>query len=216
MTKRLQSTGAWSAGNNGNLLLSGARANSSTYHLFALYKTDGTVDYGALLGVAGTTPDPTLPTGYTKYQYITSLLTDASGNIRAGKWTWSQTGEHIFEFNSYVQDRSLSAPPTTASNITLASIPVGLEVKAISIVGLQYFSTSTNTYLIYEKTSFINNTPSQTNYTMFAYASSYASSNNQILYTLTNKSSQVQIRASSTGHSLEILGKGWQFINKNS
>jgi hypothetical protein len=75
------------AGANGNLLLTGARANSSTYHLFAMSKADGTTDYGALLGVANTDPNPTsaLPSGYTKFERVGSVLTDASGNIRALK-----------------------------------------------------------------------------------------------------------------------------------
>jgi len=119
MTKRLQSTGAWSAGNNGNLLLSGARANSSTYHLFALYKTDGTVDYGALLGVAGTDPNPTgvLPTGYTKYDYRGSILTDGSGNIRP----FIQLGKQ-FIYDNYVNDHTVN-PSASVFTTYAFSIP---------------------------------------------------------------------------------------------
>jgi hypothetical protein len=119
MTKRLQSTGAWSAGNNGNLLLSGARANNSTYHLFALYKTDGTVDYNALLGVAGTDPNPTgaLPTDYTKYDYRGSILTDGSGNIRP----FIQLGKQ-FIYDNYVNDHAVN-PSASVFTTYAFSIP---------------------------------------------------------------------------------------------
>ena len=208
MTKRLQSTGAWSAGHNGNLLLSGARANSSTYHLFALYKTDGTVDYGALLGVAGTDPNPTsnLPSGYTKYQRIGSILTDASGNIRS----FYQIGKKFKLGGSKTENRAASAPPTTATNQTI-SVPVGIEVDAISIVSLLPNSATGYTYLIVEPTTHTATTPTSTNYTVLAqHAGGSPNSSSELLITKTNKSAQILINANiSTSHTLQILSDGW-------
>jgi hypothetical protein len=87
LTKRLQSSGSWSAGAGGNMLLSGAIASNSTYHLFAIYNpTTATADYCAILGVAGVEPTLTgnqnVPAGFTKFKRVGSILTDISGNIR--------------------------------------------------------------------------------------------------------------------------------------
>jgi hypothetical protein len=212
MTKRLQATGSWSAGNNNNMLLSGARANNSTYHLFAMYKTDGTVDYGALLGVAGTDPNPTsnLPSGYTKYQRIGSILTDASGNIRS----FYQIGKKFKLGGSKIENRATSAPPTTATNQTV-SVPVGIEVDAISIVALFPNSATGATYLIVEPTTHTATTPTSTNYTV--YSQHGAGSPNSLalpLITKTNKSAQILINANiSTSHNLQILSDGWIDFN---
>jgi len=212
MTKRLQSTGAWSAGNNGNLLLSGARANSSTYHLFALYKTDGTVDYGALLGVAGTDPNPTsvLPTDYTKYQYITSLLTDASGNIRRGSYSYRLDGSYDFEFNSYVQSRTFSAAPTTATLQTVA-VPLGLKFLCELIGGGETGATMYSLIIDPQKTT----TASSTNFNGYAYNNAGSVGYNFYTKTLTNSSAQVSLMA-TTANNLQILTKGFSYnpINK--
>jgi len=212
MTKRLQSSGSWSAGNNGNMLLSGARANSSTYHLFALYKTDGTVDYGALLGVAGTTPDPTsvLPTGYTKYQYIASLLTDASGNIRRGSYSFRLDGSYDFEFNSYVESRTFSATPTTATLQTVA-VPLGLRLTSELIARGE--AGATVYYLVIDPQK--NTTASSTNFNGYAYNNNGSLGFNFYTKTLTNSSAQVSIMA-TLANNLQILTKGFSYnpINK--
>lgn len=130
LTKRLQSSGAWSAGAGGNLLTTGARANSSTYHLYAIYNpTTGVSDYMALLGVSGTAPDPTsvLPSGYTKFKLICSILTDASGNIRTGKYTFFNGG-YEFTYNNKVADATLVSLTTTKTPLTI-SCPAGVRVK---------------------------------------------------------------------------------------
>lgn len=208
MTKRLQSSGSWSAGNNGNLLLSGARANSSTYHLFALYKTDGTVDYGALLGVAGTTPDPTsvLPSGYTKYERRCSILTDASGNIRA----FYQIGRKFKLKGSKIENRAMSAPPTTATNQAV-SVPVGIEVEAISIIYMTPNSATGTTYLIMEPTDHTATTPTSTNFTLAVWHNSGSPNSLSLpVITKTNTSAQILINANiSTSHNLQILSDGW-------
>jgi hypothetical protein len=212
MTKRLQSTGAWSVGNNGNMLLSGARANSSTYHLFAMYKTDGTVDYGALLGVAGTTPDPTnvvgtsvLPSGYTKYQYIASLLTDASGNIRRGSYSYRLDGSYYFEFNTPVESRTFSAAPTTATLQTVA-VPLGIkfncELACRGDTGIELYSLITDP----QKTT----TASSTNFNGYAFNNNGSVGYNFYSKPLTNTSAQVSLM-STYANNLQILTKGYTY-----
>jgi len=127
LTKRLQSSGDWSAGAGGNLLTTGARANSSTYHLYAIYNPSTlAVDYMALLGVAGTAPDPTavLPSGYTKFDRRGSILTDSSGNIRAFRQNFK---DFIFsdEISAFV-----GTAPSLNTDLSI-SVPSGLQVRAI-------------------------------------------------------------------------------------
>lgn len=207
MTKRLQSTGSWSAGNNGNMLLSGARANSSTYHLFAIYKTDGTIDYGALLGVAGTTPDPTsvLPTGYTKYEYIASLLTDASGNIRRGSYSFRLDGSYDFEFNTPVESRTFSAAPTTATLQTVA-VPLGLKFNCELACRGETGATVYSLIIDPQKTT----TASSTNFNGYAYNNAGSVGYNFYTKTLTNTSAQVSLMSTLTNN-LQILTKGYTY-----
>lgn len=208
MTKRLQSTGSWSAGNNGNMLLSGARANSSTYHLFAIYKTDGTIDYGALLGVAGTTPDPTsvLPTGYTKYEYIASLLTDASGNIRRGSYSFRLDGSYDFEFNTPVESRTFSAAPTTATLQTVA-VPLGLKFNCELACRGEAGGTVVYSLIIDpQKTT----TASSTNFNGYAYNNNGSIGYNFYSKPLTNTSAQVSLMSTLTNN-LQILTKGYTY-----
>jgi hypothetical protein len=208
MTKRLQSTGSWSAGNNGNMLLSGARANSSTYHLFAIYKTDGTIDYGALLGVAGTTPDPTsvLPTGYTKYEYIASLLTDASGNIRRGSYSFRLDGSYDFEFNTPVESRTFSAAPTTATLQTVA-VPLGLKFNCELACRGEAGGTVVYSLIIDpQKTT----TASSTNFNGYAYNNNGSVGYNFYSKPLTNTSAQVSLMSTLTNN-LQILTKGYTY-----
>lgn len=207
MTKRLQSTGSWTAGNNGNGLLSGARANSSTYHWFALYKaSDNSVDYGCILGVAGTTPDPTsvLPSGYSKYQYIFSILTDASGNIRRGSYSFRLDGSYTCEYNTYIENRALSAAPTTPTLLTL-TVPLGLKVISKTFV---YFEYAVRAYFLLidpAKTTTLS-TGGHFNYSGIQTYSSNA--HNAPIETLTDNSGRVSIVASLANQS-QIITTGF-------
>ena len=209
MTKRLQSTGSWTAGNNGNGLLSGARANSSTYHWFSLYKTsDGTVDYGCILGVAGTAPDPTsvLPSGYSKYQYIFSVLTDASGNIRRGSYSFKLDGSYEFEFNTYVESRTFSGAPTTPTLQTVA-VPLGLKVLSNLICRGEAASTAIFSLIIDPVKS---TTASSTNFHSYSYNNAGSSGYNLATQTLTNLSAQVSFM-STLAYNFQILTKGFTY-----
>lgn len=128
MTKRLDAT--WVAGNNNGGLLNGTavpKAMDSTYHCYKIFNpTTGVEDSAFLLGVAGTAPDPTsiLPSGYTKFSYRGSIITDASGNIRQFK-----QDKNKFELNTYLNAFS-GTSPVLNTDLTLPS-PVGIEINVI-------------------------------------------------------------------------------------
>lgn len=214
MTKRLQATGSWSAGNNGNMLLSGARANSSTYHLFAMYKTDGTVDYGALLGVAATDPNPTsvLPSGYTKYQYIMSLITDGTGNIRKGNYCF-KTNSYVFRYHTFGLDRNWSSISATPTLLILSSIPLGIKVDANLLIDTSH-STGAGTspcYILIGDPA-TNTTVSSSHHNAFLYHDNNVTGGQSTkVNTLTDKNARVSIAATTSGPESAIVTLGWEF-----
>lgn len=215
MTKRLQSTGSWTAGNNGNGLLSGARANSSTYHWFALYKaSDNSVDYGCILGVAGTTPDPTsvLPSGYSKYEYIFSCLTNSSGNIRTGIYKFDRNGSYNFEFNDY-----LSLPDINGSTLTTVSrtlytmgLPLGIEVKGFFEGSITSSATIESTYVVATSPNQIDKTIGSTGTILVSNGSSNAIGGGGQFYCYTNKSSQIGLKG-TRARAIHVNVLGWYF-----
>lgn len=209
MTKKLQSSGSWSAGNNGNMLLSGARANSSTYHLFALYKTDGTVDYGAMLGIAGTAPNPTsvLPSGYTKWQLIESIITDSSGNIIS----FTQIGNRIELVSSIQTHTTVSQAVATETLRTLsAAIPVGRQVMAFGTAFTQYITAANNPYLKVYSAQMVKPTLNASEGQMSTNANSTGPIyGNGFWQAITNTSAQIKTNGSSGSQNININVDGW-------
>ena len=194
MTKILQASGSWAAGSGQNMLLTGARANSSTYHLFLIKNpTTGAVDFAALLGVAGTTPDPTavLPSGYTKYKRICSILTDASGNIIPGSFIFGN-GFYYFIPTTPTLAVDVSAQGTSAVNYT---IPTPLGVKTTAFMNISTARGATGTSMYFSDPDLTNLAPSTT---VAPLGQLYMGVNDvdrmQTLEISTNTSSQIRTR----------------------
>lgn len=76
MTKQIDAT--WAEGDDAGGLFSGTVANSTTYYFFAIVKdSDSSVDYG--FDTSSTAAN--IPSGYTKYLLLDTLLTDDSANL---------------------------------------------------------------------------------------------------------------------------------------
>lgn len=132
MTKRLDAT--WSAGTGNGGLLNGTavpKAINSTYHCYKIYNpTTGVEDSAFLLGVSGTAPDPTsvLPSGYTKFKRVASVLTDGSGNIRNASYTF-YLGGYYCNYNTPISDASSITLTTTKASLSLTT-PKGINTIA--------------------------------------------------------------------------------------
>lgn len=120
----LQASGAWAAGSGQNKLDTGARANSTWYHVYSIRKTsDATGDI--LFSLSPTAP--TVPTGYSGFRRIGSVQTDGSGNIIQ----FINVGR-LFLRKTPANDAAGSLPINTDSSITLTlSVPLGVRVASI-------------------------------------------------------------------------------------
>ena len=159
MTKRLDAT--WSAGSGNGGLLNGTavpKAINSTYHCYKIYNpTTGVEDSAFLLGISGTAPDPTsvLPSGYTKFKLIASILTDGSGNIRTGKYTFF-IGGYEFTYNNKVADATLVSLTTTKVPLSV-SCPAGVRVKGSFNVLVDSIINAKDSVLLFEGGTSIEN-----------------------------------------------------------
>jgi hypothetical protein len=214
LTKRLDAS--WVAGTNQGGLLSGTKAINSTYHWFAIQKPDGSVDVGAILGVAGTTPDPTsvLPSGYTAFSKnpIVSVITDGSGNIINGNFNFKQDGNYIFKFNADITE--FSRTNTIVSSLQEITIPTGIKVQAHCGLLIDISSLSSGTNSVVTVQDF--NKSTVTHYACgVVKVASYTNTNYaKPLPVISNKSRQIWF--SSTGATnLSTVGLytlGWETI----
>ncbi|QIG73267.1 hypothetical protein EVC02_046 [Rhizobium phage RHph_N17] len=193
LTKRLDQ--AWAAGTGSGGLDTGAKANSTTYFLYALQKTsDGSFDwvYSTSATVGGVST--TLLAGYTVITCIGAVITDASGNIR--QFVMNSGDEYIWV--GPIKDAvSLGVSATSA----LISLTVPNGVKAKANLRFQYQSASTTAALLLSDpsqgvlTAGLGNDGS--NVGTIQAASSYAVGADEIW---TNTSRQIRVIAGASGN----------------
>jgi hypothetical protein len=141
ITKSISSV--WAAGSTGQ----GCRDNAGAYpinsyaHVFAIWNTTGpTIDI--LTSQSATAP--TLPTGYTKFRRIGSILTDASGNVRQ----FVQVGR---SFELVTRTVDFASGTNNGSGVSylrqLFGVPIGVKVRPMLLLqstgtvdGSNYFS----------------------------------------------------------------------------
>jgi hypothetical protein len=189
LTKTLQSSGSWTAGNDQNGLFSGAKANSTWYFLFAIYNpTTGVVDFGFDTNITATNR----PVAYTKYQLLHACKTDSSGNILAG--TYFRDG--WFWYNARQVEYDSTA--ITNSNLALGFYPPNLSGFAHFTANSQMGGT-TGARRIRIGTSASNFSID----TGFTYGDTFVSGSSGI--TSVNSSNQVYISTSGSGSSALLI-----------
>lgn len=200
-----KTTSAWAAGSGNGALDTGAIANSTWYHVHLIYSpTSGAVD--ALVSLSATAP--TLPSGYTRFRRIGSMLTDASSH-----WTaFHQLGDE------FLWDAAVASVPTqaygAASSVALLTmtVPTGVQVWAQFEWALQESSGGGSGVLL-SSPDVSDQTPFIIGFT--DYASVYSSATYiQAPYTIlrTNTSGQIRARLSAytgTASNWAFYTKGW-------
>lgn len=194
ITKRLDA--AWTVGTNQGGLDTGAKANSTFYHVWLIKRTDtGVVD--VLFSTSGTAP--TMPTSYTKKHRIGAVRTDGSGNILA----FLQYGD-TFLYKSPILSVDVSTLGTSKTNYAIA-VPNGLIVEAILNVG----NVASGAIQIYiSNPNFTDLAPSVSVAPLGTVASSGTLLTNQVKI-FTDTSSQISARSSAASTTFRVAVLGW-------
>ncbi len=194
----IQTSGSWAAGSVQNKLDTGARANSTWYHVFVIKKdSDGSGDFLFSLSASA----PTMPGGYTYKRRIGSVLTDGSGNITA----FTQDGD-LFLWTSPAADFTNYVSGSTTSALRTLTVPTGIKVRA------RFRAAQTNTGAAGGMVLFTS--PSESD---VAVGSDHASLYNSVINhyamgsfeLLTNTSAQVRSRDSATDNKWHISTTAW-------
>lgn len=112
MTKRLDAN--WTAGNNNGGLDTGTKAANTWYYCYAIYNP--TTQASDFLFSASAT-SPTLPSGFTKYKYIGSVLNTASNTLRP----FRQVGNYFYL--GAITDSNPSSPTSGVFSTYTLSVP---------------------------------------------------------------------------------------------
>jgi hypothetical protein len=123
-TKTLQSSGSWAAGSGNNGLDTGARANSTWYHVWAISQALGA---SADILLSTSASSPTMPSGYTLKRRVGSIRTDGSGNIidfiqRGDQFLWKIPRQDVLATN-----------PGTSGALYTLSTPLGVRTEAMLV-----------------------------------------------------------------------------------
>jgi hypothetical protein len=120
-----KTTAAWAAGTANGALDTGAIAANTWYHVHAIKNvSSGAVD--VLLSLSPTAPN--LPSGFTLFQRIMALKTNASSQFIP----FTQFDDNVFWVTT-VQD--LAATSTTGPVTVTATVPTGLAVMWFGTIG---------------------------------------------------------------------------------
>lgn len=134
LTKRLDAT--WAVGTNQGGLDTGAKANSTWYHLHLIQRSDtGVVD--VLFSTSATAP--TMPTSYDRRRRVGSVLTSGAGAILA----FRQNG-NLVNWATPVENLNTASPATSSTLLTVTSPPaVRCEVRLWTQVAAGAAATKT-------------------------------------------------------------------------
>jgi hypothetical protein len=192
-----KTTGAWTVGTGNGALLTGVIANGTWYHAFEIQRPDsGLVDIGL-----DTIMDPTahLPTNYTLFRYIGSMLTDGSAHwvkfIQHGdEFLWADTATTV-----------TGGVGTGGSTRTLPAIPPGISVSVLIKASAQ--DASGNAFILHTSPEQNTQTASLTNSDFWCGASSANATCS--LSVRTNTSAQIHIVTSENSCVVSTTVNGW-------
>lgn len=137
LTKRLDASWAVGSGNGG--IDTGSKANSTTYHVWLIRRSDtGIVD--ALFSTSASSP--TMPANYDQKRRIGSVITNGSGNILG----FAQRGGDTFLLSSAVAVLSGATPPTSSTARSVIS-PLGVICQAL-VSGISVSSSGQKIYYL--------------------------------------------------------------------
>lgn len=190
---------AWSVGNGGGFLDTGAVANA-TYHVYLIKRIDtGVVDAIASLSASA----PTLPANYTLYRRIGSIMR-LSGRIEP----FAQRGDEFWWTNVTHLDVASTNPGTSAVAATLTT-PAGVEMMAKVFVDITN-ATSAAIYALVRSGIDTDRAPSSGDANVIAgLATGVKGTGHLSVKTDTNSTIQYRLSASGASDSINIWTLGW-------
>jgi hypothetical protein len=193
-----KTTSAWAVGSGNGALDTGTIAATTWYHVH-LIKNPTTLVVDVLVSLSATAP--TMPSGYTLFRRIGSLLCGGTS-----QWTaFVQLGDE-FLFKAPVQIKNGELTSTTAQNMTM-TVPSGVQVwakfKAESI-----FSTAVASTVFYSPDMGTQTT--QNGFIdMFSAAANSTGPTAGDQGVRTNTSAQVQYVSNAAGALIYVYSYGW-------
>ncbi len=193
-----KTSASWAAGSGNGALDSGSIANNTWYHVHLIKRPDtGVVD--VLISLSATAP--VMPTAHTLFRRIGSLKTDGSAHFLG----FTQTGD-TFIWTVGVRDINNLNIGTTATDLTLPSVPSGVVVGALgnAFVFASGAGTGAN---FYPKSV----TDQATAYGTFMNVRDPSSGigNVGLLKVLTNTSQTIRARGQTAGAIVDWFTVGW-------
>ncbi len=192
---------AWAVGTAAGGLFTGSVAADTTYHCFLIRKdSDGSIDTGFDTSVTAAN----IPTGYTAYRRVGSIITNSSSNILG----FFQTGNE-FLLKAVISDWS-GAGHTTAYSHTL-TVPGGVQFLAMIQGGIHDASPSgLSIYTLFTSLDQTNIGVSASIHTVRGNTStSVQQSSSYQTLVRTSTGSQIRERSSETGFTLSVQTVGW-------
>lgn len=195
LTKRLDA--AWAVGSGNGGLFSGAKANSTWYHVFLIRKdADGSIDVGFDTSITAANK----PDGYSSYRRLGSIVTDAAGTIRPFNQFLN-----LFLFKTPVLDMSAVAISTVSTNYTISTPP---GIKCLAKLFLTLNGNESGIYV--RDPDAADLAPAFPNNLNFGvYSSGTTETVAGELSIVTNTASQFAIRRDSTACNLTASTHGW-------
>lgn len=203
MTK---STSAWAAGSGNGGLDTGAIANNTWYHVYAI-TTSSASSTAEIVYSTGTSGPTSFPATYTLYRRLGSVKTNGSAQFVK----WVQLGDE-FLWDVPVEDISSTNPGTSGVLRTL-SIPLGVKTRPAMTCTWFPQTTVATIYTFMSSPDQTDTAASSTVYTFYDAVVSGVPAVQQLSVTWvwSNTSSQVRSRHSASGASdvFKINTMGW-------
>lgn len=208
LTKQIDAS--WAAGTNQGGMFTGSVASLTTYHLFLIRKdSDGSIDAGFDTSASAAN----IPSGYTAYRRIASVLTNGSANIRG----YTQQDDSFY-IDSVRQDYSTSNPGTSAT-LRAVTVPTGIKVIALHVFALQDGDPASNTEALVTGPDQTDDTPSSSKHTVRLLSGTAQPTESVFIQLLTDTSGQIRTRLSNSDAGVAIRGYSYGWIDardKNS
>lgn len=197
LTKRLDA--AWAAGTGNGGRMSAAAIADTTYHVFAILKdSDGSVDYG--FDVSATAP--TMPTGYTYFRRIGSII-----RASAALLSFTQRGDEFF-LNTSILEANPTASGTAAVTRTLTGVPLGIAVEWYALVKIT--SNTAAAAVLFSSLTDVDQAASANLCHTYVAAAVTAGGAVVVRGVFTNTSAQIRSRESQADSQIVYRTQGWR------